>query len=311
MRHDQTQGAVMDLRGIWNRCSLLACVLLTACGDDGAGAPAPEVEAVDQAALKAQIARDAAILPALTQLHRLTLGLLTPGTVQAKAAPGENADAIALQVQQWKSKGCSGLTVTHVPGKADLTVLLPVAKCQVRGVDAAGVVDITVQQGGIVQLKLTQGKIATVATQAQWTVGANGTDIQLTELSAGTLAAQLTATMTTDGAGEVLTIDGTGQVQAKEDKFASMLEIVGVEQTFLGCYPRKGTVQVAMQAPLTSPKAQAGTPVDVAATVQLDADSPRDGTIDAKVQFGISKTNLTLQDITLPAYSDCPNGTAP
>jgi hypothetical protein len=295
----------------------LACCSV-AC-DSEEPAPAVEKDAVDVAAAAAQAGRHAAIGTTLTHLALVTRALSADRTQMAAATTaGDVATLIAAAAKGLKDTGCSGIGVVHVPGKAFLDVTLPVSNCKVRGIAVGGVVDIEVgpTEAGAWQVhyQLAAGKVRDRGLTADVRVSADGDadDVTLTKLTAEGLAVEGTARWQYSAAGDRLTVStASGTSQHSIDSAPSSFALTALDQGFAACYPAAGSLQLQSTLPQTAPKAKVGTPLAVAWTLPFDADTPRDGTLDGQYRLGESATALPLANVTMAAYGDCPDGTAP
>lgn len=292
--------------------------LLAACGEDAA-APAVETDAVDVAAAAAQAGRHAGIGPTLTHLALLTGALSGDRAAMAAASsPGDVATLISEAAKSLKDKGCSGAGVVHVPGKPSLDVTLPVSNCKVRGLSVGGVIDISVSaaEGGgwSVRYQIASGKVRERGLTAEVVVRADGDADAVTVNQLTAEGLQVTGEarwQRTAGGDRVTVVSASGSSQHGLDSAPSTFSFSALEQGFAACYPAAGSLQLQSTLPQTAPKAKAGQPLAVAWTLPFDADTPRDGTLDGSYRLGTSTATKALANVTLAAYGDCPDGTAP
>lgn len=296
-------------------CATLATAAFAlACCESEPPAPVDIAERIDEAQLLSQVAAKGSISHILAHGKVLTSagveGALTP-TLSA----GANGDAIAKQYEAQKTT-CPGLTVTHNPGSDTVKVVFPSAGCKLAGVAVSGIVTVTVKISD--KLAAAQFVLQSVKVDAHQLDGsaaeatADGktfiSEIPKMVVDKTTYTYLGTFSKDSDGAGT--TSEGAGTAQTTGELTASSFSIKALHHKFEGCYADAGQLVWTVQTEFTAPPAMKGKTASTVTTLQFDADSPRDGSVDATVQVGAGKASAK-KEVILPKYGTCPDGTAP
>ncbi|MBM4344413.1 MAG: hypothetical protein FJ100_13675 [Deltaproteobacteria bacterium] len=289
---------------------------LAAAGCDAEPPPAvAPAEAVDGPGLAVGLAARAGWTTALVHAKLMSTTLLADlVALDPAASPSAIADAVAVHAQKAKAS-CGGLSVKHVPGTPAVEIALPTSACKVGGHAASGFVDVAVAiQDGVATATVQFGaiKVRGHALAGTLKVAVGSDKVHTTTWTAFKVDGHTwnwsgTAKLDDNGAGA--TVDGSGTVATADGKTIAVA-LQGVHRTFAACYANAGKLIETHQVALTQPKAKVGTLVDATVTATVDAETPRDGTVDVTVAAGkIAAT--THKDTALPKYGDCPDGTAP
>ena len=296
----------------------LACIGFLHCGCEAAPVPVKvvEVEAIDVAGTVEAARLRGSVGHALSH-SKLAVDTFIPESISLDPAVGVGAlgDALATAADQAKA-ACPGLKATHVPGSNAVSVSLPVAGCQLAGLTAAGLVDITatVKDGkASVELKLSAVKIRN--HQLDGVLRASSTDgktvtTEIVKLQFDTFTCTWQGSWQRDANGKGSTSTGTGTVQKTGEAQVVAITATGLHQNFQSCYANAGTVSQTLETVLVSPKTKAGQVLTTTLTATFDAETPREGIVAVTLAVGASKPT-TPQSVTLPKYGDCPDGTAP
>lgn len=291
----------------------LAAAALAGCESEEP-APPDLTERIDEAQLLGSVAAKGSISHVLAHARVLTAAGVE-GALVANATAGATADAMTKQYEARKTS-CPGLILTHNPGSDTLKLAFPTAGCQLAGVQVSGIVTITVKveaSGALAQFVLQAVKVD--ARQIDGTITETSADGKAFQTDIPKLVVDKTTftfqgTFTRDGDGTGTTLQGGGTAQLSGEAAASTFTIQGLHHKFEGCYGDAGQLTWTVESEFIAPAVKKGKTTATVTTLKFDADTPRDGSVDATVQVGASKASAK-KEVILPKYGTCPDGTAP
>ncbi len=300
----------MGNKGWWRA---LAAVALAGCSSEEP-APVDVTERIDEAQLLSGATAKGSISHLLAH-SRVIMTAGVEGALAADQTAGANGDAVAKQYLASKTT-CPGLTVTHGPGSDTVKIVLPANGCKLAGVSVSGLVTVTVKiEAAVAVAQFVLQSVKVDATQIDGTATESTSDgktftseIKKMVVDKTTYTFSGTFAKDTDGAGS--TSNGAGTALAAGESAAAAFLIQGLHHKLEGCYADAGQLVWTQQTALTAPAALKGKLVSAVTTLQFDADSPRDGSVDATVQLGAGKASAK-KEVILPKYGTCPDGTAP